>query len=336
MSPITLPARARTSVSEFPTLGPMVSDVILASRRFDLVRSLRRGAIVFGLAIPLAVLPLAPLYPQAPPPSVSDPVVGPTRGSLVVAGGGDLGPEIWDRFVSLAGGEQARIVVIPTAAPDEDLPDDWKGRDGLQATGARGLVILHTRDPSEADIESFVLPLQEATGVWLPGGRPWRLVDAYLHTRVHEELYGLLNRGGVIGGTSAGASIQASFLIRGDPETNQVVYSPDYTEGFGFLERVAVDQHLLARGREADLWQVLDIHPELLGIGLDEGTALVIQGNRAEVIGKSQVLLYDASAASMRPSRLGAGTVFDLGSRELIGQAGPGFPTRGTVHGDDF
>ena len=336
MSPITLPARARTSVSEFPTLGPMVSGVILASRWFDLVRSLRRGAIAFGLAIPLAVLPLAPLYPQGPPSSVSDPVVGPTRGSLVVAGGGDLGPEIWDRFVSLAGGEQARIVVIPTAAPDEDLPDDWKGLDGLQATGARNLVILHTRDPSEADIESFVRPLQEATGVWLPGGRPWRLVDAYLHTRVHEELYGLLNRGGVVGGTSAGASIQASFLIRGDPETNQVVYSPDYTEGFGFLERVAVDQHLLARGREADLWQVLHIHPELLGIGLDEGTALVIQGNRAEVIGESQVLLYDASAASMRPSRLGAGTVFDLGSRELIGHAGPGFPARGTVHGDDF
>ena len=58
--------------------------------------------------------------------------MGPTRGSLVIAGGGDLGPEIWDSFVSLAGGERARIVVIPTAAPDEDLPDDWRGLDGLQ------------------------------------------------------------------------------------------------------------------------------------------------------------------------------------------------------------
>ena len=294
-----------------------------------------QGVVGFSLALLLAALLSEPLFPQGPPPAALE-RVGPAEGTLVVAGGGDLGPEIWETFVSLAGGDRAKIVVIPTAGLDKDIPDDWRGSDALQAAGASDLVVLHTRDPQEAEFDAFVLPLREATGVWLPGGRPWRLVDAYLHTRVHEELFALLDRGGVVGGTSAGASIQASFLIRGDKETNQIVYSPDYAEGFGFLESVAVDQHLLARGRESDLWEVLELHPELLGIGLDEGTAIIVQGNRAEVVGESQVLVYDASDASLEPSRLGVGTVFDLSSRERIEDSGYPLPSRGVVHGDDL
>lgn len=265
----------------------------------------------------------APLGAQTPG-EVEGPAVGPSSGSLIVAGGGELGPEIWERFIRLAGGEEAKIVVIPTAARDEDLPYGWRGYRHLEAAGARDLVILHTRDPERAEVESFTQPLREATGVWLPGGRPWRLVDAYLHTLVHEELFALLERGGVVGGTSAGASIQGSFLMRGDRRTNRIIYSPDYPEGFGFLEQVAVDQHLSARGREGDLWEVLDLRPDLLGIGLDEGTALVIQGDRAEVIGEKQVLMYDPSFPTMRPYRLGAGSVFDLGARARVGSVNSG------------
>ena len=232
-----------------------------------------------------------------------------------MAGGGNLDREIWERFIHLAGGEEARIVVIPTAAPDDDLPDGWRGYPALLAADTRDLVILHTRDREEARGESFIEPLRRATGVWLPGGRPWRLVDAYLHTPVHRELSALLERGGVVGGTSAGASILASVLLRGDRTTNRVVFSPDYPEGFGFLERAAVDQHLSARGREADLWEVLHLHPDLLGIGLDEGTALVVQGDRAEVVGGGEVLFYDATHRALRTHRLARGSVFDLGTR---------------------
>ena len=265
---------------------------------------------------PTALLLAGSLCAQAP--SVGTPAVGPPRGSLIVAGGGELDREIWERFILLAGGEEAKIVVIPTAARDDELPDGWRGHAQLRTTGIRDFVTLHTRDPGRAGAENFVQPLREASGVWLPGGRPWRLVDAYLHTLVHEELFLLLERGGVVGGTSAGASIQASLLIRGDRTTNQVVLSPDYPEGFGLLEQVAVDQHLSARGREEDLWEVLGLHPDLLGIGLDEGTALVIQGDRAEVMGGGEVLIYDATLPTLEAHRLARGAIFDLGARVPI------------------
>lgn len=232
-----------------------------------------------------------------------------------MAGGGTLGHEIWEKFVELAGGEDARIVVIPTAGAQDEFEEDWSGLDPLKSAGAGEVTILHTRNPDVADDPAFVAPLQDATGVWFPGGRQWRLVDAYLNTRVHAELFNLLDRGGVVGGTSAGASIQASYLVRGDPETNQVLISPDYEEGFGFLSKAAVDQHLLARGREEDLWELLDQEPSLLGIGIDEGTALVIQGDRAEVIGVSQALFYDPEHPVKRARSLNRGGIFDLGTR---------------------
>jgi cyanophycinase len=265
------------------------------------------------------------------------PLVGPTNGTLLIAGGGRLGPEIWSRFVELAGGPDARIVVIPTAGADDSYHDDWGGLRGLRAAGATNLTVLHTRDRQEADSGEFVEALQEATAVWFPGGRQWRLVDSYLHTRVHDELFELLDRGGVIGGTSAGASIQASFLIRGDPATNDIVFSPEYEKGFGFLTGAAVDQHLSARNRQNDLWEVLTLHPRLLGIGLDEGTAMVVQRDRAEVIGANQVRIYDASGPSRYSRVFRSGDVVDLGTRpqpthapepeqEEVGAAGAHFP----------
>jgi cyanophycinase len=243
-------------------------------------------------------------------------LVGPQSGTLIVAGGGPLGREIWERFVQLAGGDAADIVVIPTAGTDESFPDDWDVLEALRDAGAKRVTLLHTRDRERADTPEFAAPLSGATGVWIPGGRQHRLVDAYLHTRVHAEISEVLARGGVVGGSSAGASIQASFLVRGDPESNQIVMSERYAEGFGFLDRAAVDQHLLTRNRAEDLWLILDLYPDLLGIGLDEGTALVIEGNRAEVIGVSQAILYDASSSEHRTRVLEAGGVFDLGRRE--------------------
>ncbi|MEX2530423.1 MAG: cyanophycinase [Gemmatimonadota bacterium] len=254
---------------------------------------------------------------EAEPTEATEPPrqVGPPSGSLVIAGGGALGAEIWERFLELAGGRDARIVVIPTASADEEFDEDWDGLDQLRAAGARNISLLHTRNPSEANSEDFVKPLLEADGVWMPGGRQWRLVDAYLHTRAHTALFDVLERGGVVGGTSAGASIQASFLVRGDPETNQTVSAPEYEEGFGLLLDTAVDQHLLTRSREDDLWEILALHPELLGIGIDEGTALVIQGNQAEVVGSSQVLIYDPADPLRAARSLRPGDAFDLGRR---------------------
>ena len=223
------------------------------------------------------------------------PTVGPARGALVVCGGGRLGPEIINEFITLAGGAEAPIVLIPTASEANQFPGDYIQKTALYRGGAKNLTLLHTRDRHEADSEAFVAPLRKARGVWFEGGRQWRLVDSYLNTRTERELFALLDRGGVIGGSSAGATIQGSYLVRGAREGNTIMMAKGYEQGLGFLRGVAVDQHLLARARENDLLQVIAAHPAVLGIGLDEGTAIVVHGDTAKVIGASKVAIYDGN-----------------------------------------
>lgn len=242
--------------------------------------------------------------------------VGPRAGTLIVAGGGRLGPDIMGRFVELAGGSDARIVIIPTAGEQDTFPDDWNGYAAFRELGVTNLTIVHTRDPQVADGTDFVGPIREATGVWIPGGRQWRLADAYLDTRTLDELRLVLDRGGVIGGTSAGASIQPSYMVRGAPEGNEIMMAQGHEEGFGFLANVAVDQHLLARNRQDDMLEVIRRHPRLLGIGLDEGTAILVRRDLAEIIGRSRVAFYNAADANGAPYYfLEAGDVFDLAAR---------------------
>ena len=135
-------------------------------------------------------------------------------------------------------------------------------------------------------------PIREARGGWFGGGRQWHLADSYLDTKVHDELWALLGRGGVIGGSSAGATIQGSYLTRGDTETNEIMMG-DHEVGMAFLKNVAIDQHLLRRNRQFDLLEITAARPELLGIGLDENTAIIVQGDEVEVIGQSYVVIYD-------------------------------------------
>jgi cyanophycinase len=188
-------------------------------------------------------------------------------------------------------------VIIPTAANDEYLIE--KGafetiQQRFQKHGFRNITFLHTRNPDEANKESFYAPIQNAAGVWFSGGRQWRLVDSYMNTKTHEALRMLLGRGGVIGGSSAGASIQGSYLVRGDTKTN-VVMMGDHQEGLGFITNCAIDQHLLALNRQFDIFEILEAHPELLGIGIDENTAIVVHGDEFEVIGESFVAVYDGT-----------------------------------------
>ena len=220
--------------------------------------------------------------------------VGPANGSLVVVGGAmqDLG--IVRRFIDLAGGPDAPIVVIPTAGGAAEYDQFYPGLRQFRAAGATNLTVIHTNDRDEADGEAFVRPIREAGGVWFPGGRQWRIADSYLDTRTEEELHRLLERGGVIGGSSAGASIQGSYLIRGDTQTNTIMMG-DHEEGFGFLRNVGIDQHLLRRNRQFDMLEVMEAMPDLLGIGIDENTAIVVQGDEFEVIGESYVVIYDTS-----------------------------------------
>jgi cyanophycinase len=254
--------------------------------------------------------------------SAAAPLVGPARGALVIAGGGRLDAAIMGRFIELAGGTDARIVIMPGAGTEDTFPAGWSGYRVFREAGVRDVVVLHTRDRAVADSDAFVQPLRHATGVWIPGGRQWRLVDAYLDTRTERELHALLERGGVVGGTSAGASIQGSYMVRGAVSGNTIMMAPGYEQGFGLLRGAAIDQHLLARGREDDMLEVVARHPALLGIGVDEGTALVVTGDHAEVVGRGYVAFYNTADAGTAPYYLlPAGGTFDLAARRTLAGA---------------
>ncbi|GAB3504561.1 cyanophycinase [Spirosoma knui] len=264
--------------------------------------------------------------------------VGPEKGALVIVGGGAMSPELWGRFVELAGGAAtANIVIIPTAGDDSTANKAPRETERLQSLGVKNITVLHTRDPKVANQESFVAPLKKATGVWFVGGRHWRLADSYLNTLSHKEFNALLARGGVIGGTSAGATILGSFMVRGDTKGNSIMIG-DHTQGLDFIHNVTIDQHVLRRNRQFDLIDVIKTRPELLGLGIDESTAIVVQQNTFEVIGNSYVGVYTAEQIANNrdggPAKypsgqnstggpfffLGKGQKFDLQARKVLNQ----------------
>jgi cyanophycinase len=244
--------------------------------------------------------------------------VGPKRGTLLVVGGALQDKSILDRFLGLAGGPEAPLVIIPTAGDGDIYDEFYEGVADFRKAGFKDVTVRHTRDRNVANSDEFVAPIRKARAVWFPGGRQWRLADAYLDTRTELELRALLDRGGVIGGTSAGATVLGSYLVRGDTRNNTIMMG-DHVKGFGFLRNVAIDQHLLARNRHFDLIPVIEKHPHLLGIGIDEDTAIVVAGDRFEVLGGSLVAIYDNGRTLPNEGRfyfLREGDTYDLKTRQ--------------------
>ncbi len=159
---------------------------------------------------------------------------GPDKGSLVIVGGGGAGAEILLKFIELSGGMEAPMVVIPTAGGRAAYDQDAGIAKALRELGATQVRVWHTDDPEQANDADFTDPLENAGGVWFGGGRQWRLVDAYAGTRAEQLFWEVLQRGGAIGGSSAGATIQGSYLARGDTKSNQIMMG-DHEEGFGFI-----------------------------------------------------------------------------------------------------
>jgi cyanophycinase len=212
----------------------------------------------------LAALAVGSLFAQ-------EPEYGPAKGTLVIQGGGsDVGTGIFETFINKAGGLDAKIVVVPTAGGNknedgtfkeykaETVLAPWKKR------GATNVVMLHTHDPKVADTEAFASVLRDAKGVWFIGGRQWNLVDSYANTATEREFHKVLDRGGVIGGSSAGATIQGDYLVRGAIAGSEIVMAPEpeHQHGFAFLRKVAIDQHINTRNRWDDLIAVIKKYPK--------------------------------------------------------------------------
>ncbi len=220
---------------------------------------------------------------------------GPENGTLMVIGGA-ASDIFYEKFMELVGGPDAPIVVIPTALTSDSLraEDLDRFKNSFTEKGFKQVTVMHTRDREVANSKAFVEPLRNAAGVWFSGGRQWRHADSYLGTLTHKAFFEVLERGGVIAGSSAGATIQGSYLARGDTKKNTIMMG-DHEKGLAFMTNVAIDQHLFARNRQFDMFEILEKRPELLGIGLDEDTGIIVEGDQFTVFGNSYVAIYDGT-----------------------------------------
>jgi cyanophycinase len=286
---------------------------------------MRRALGTLGAALTLA-LPIGTAAGQAATE------YGPPRGHLVIAGGGSMdGTGVIERFIELGGGKDTgRFVIVPTAGGNRDSSGavrPYNAEAVLRswiARGVKNVTMLHTHDAAVAGTEAFVQDLRQATGVWFNGGRQWNIVDSYAGTPTYDEFHKVLARGGVIGGSSAGATIQGSYLVRGDTRGPQIVMTEEtnHQKGFEFLRRSAIDQHINTRSRWDDIIPVIREHPGLLGIGISEGTAIVVTADRFEVIGKWMVTVHDNTRAHQPWEKpyfvLAPGDRYDMKSRSKV------------------
>lgn len=276
-----------------------------------------------ALAVAFVLLSLTPSAHQAPQ-------YGPPKGTLVIVGGGSTeGTGIVEKFIALAGGVDKKFVIVPTAGGNRNAAGAVQPYDETQIVaswvkrGIKNVKMLHTHDPKVADTEGFASVLRDADAVWFNGGRQWNIVDSYAGTLTYKEFHNVLARGGVIAGSSAGATIQGEYLVRGDTSGPNVVMTEEanHQKGFEFLRRSAIDQHINARNRWDDLIPVIAKFPNLLGIGLSEGTAIIVTGDSFEVMGKWKVSVHDNTRQYQPWEKpyfvLSAGDVYNMQTRKI-------------------
>ena len=228
------------------------------------------------------------------------------RGTLLIVGGGSQPDELVRHFVDLAGGRgKARIAILPMATSEAAEAGAEKEAQ-LDSLGADSFVLNFPR--SRADDDSLVRKVQTATGIWFPGGDQALLTAALGGSAVLRAIHDRYNAGAVVGGTSAGAAVMSDSMITGNqfyPGSAAALDSSNFTRvgrhvieivpGLGFVHNAIVDQHFIRRQRENRLISVVLERPSLLGVGIDEGTALeVTPDGKWLVLGKSAVMILDA------------------------------------------
>ena len=257
---------------------------------------------------------------------------GPATGTLVIVGGGSMaGTGIMERFIELGGGaEEGRFVVVPTAGGNYDREGDLRVFDEDQVLaswrerGVMNVSMLHTHDAKLADTEAFSADLAQATAVWFNGGRQWNIVDSYAGTRTYNEFHKVLERGGVVGGSSAGATILGEYLVRGDTRGSGIVMTDEENHqlGFEFIRKVAIDQHINTRNRWDHIIPLIEQQPHLLGIGLSEDTAIIVTGDKFEVMGDWMVAVHDNTRAYQPWEKpyfvLAPGDMYDMRARRIV------------------
>lgn len=241
------------------------------------------------------------------------------QGPVVVVGGGTTVPEIVSRTLELAGGRGAAVVaVLPqsSAEPDAGVASVRMWLDA----GAREAVNVSFADPAAAKIA-----LGRATLIWMPGGDQNRFMKAIEGTGLDAVIRARHAAGAVVGGTSAGAAVLAAEMFTGDADLKALTAGATVTaRGLGLLPDLLIDQHFLKRQRDNRLLSAVFDHPNLVGVGIDESTAVIVHDNAFDVVGRSSVVVIDARHASIGAAAKGE-AISGTGVNVAVLRAGQSF-----------
>lgn len=233
------------------------------------------------------------------------------KGHLFIIGGGERDEPLMRRFIALAKSYDTGKIIVFTMATS--VPDEVRKATlaEYERYGIKDVAIYHL-SREEALKPDAAKILDGAGGVFFTGGDQARLTAALLGTPVLARIREVYEKGGIIGGTSAGAAVQSEFMITGDEKrTNnqegswEVILADDvlHAEGFGFVKDAVIDQHFVTRRRHNRLIAVVLQNPTLVGVGIEESTAVLVSpGGKYEVLGEGQVIIYDARRAKTSKS----------------------------------
>ncbi|MFN6400078.1 MAG: cyanophycinase [Planctomycetota bacterium] len=218
-------------------------------------------------------------------------------GKILMCGGGKLPDSLLDRFCEISNAQKSTLVLIPTASERADSGDYSPWLELWKARGWQDVQVLHAMNKQDAQGYEFGHQIQQAAAVWITGGDQSRLSERFCGTVLVERLVQFLRRGGVLGGTSAGAAILSKHMIAAG------VDEPMMGQGFGLLPGTIIDQHFTQKNRFARLSRAVTMHPNLLGIGIDESTGIQWSASKATVLGTGQVHGYVAKGPVVRWSQ---------------------------------
>ena len=221
---------------------------------------------------------------------------------LVIGGAEDKYNErrILKKFLELAGGEKAEILIVPVASDFPEFAADvyTQAFRNLGVANPRVLRATSRQDIVQANVDKL---LDGVTGVFMTGGDQMRLVSLLGGTKLAEKIRTMVRETNVVmAGTSAGAAaMSTSMIVRGEPSSHPHKNAVKLSPGLGFLKNIIIDQHFSERGRISRLITAVSYNPYNLGIGIDENTAIILDGNGVlEVFGEGSTTIVDGSQIS--------------------------------------
>jgi cyanophycinase len=227
------------------------------------------------------------------------------KGYLYIIGGGERPNYMVKKIVELAGGTKSKIVIIPMASSVPLESALWQKYEFEKAGAGKVDFVMFSYETVDADSNLSIL--DGATGVFFSGGDQSRLTKSMLNTKMLQKIKMIYSNGGVISGTSAGAAVMSKIMITGNELVNKdsTRYfasvkkgNIETVEGFGFIENAIIDQHFVKRKRLNRLITVVLENPKIIGIGIDESTAIIVNPDDTfQVVGENTIMIYDATQA---------------------------------------